>query len=176
MTWRTHLVIGTNAVWISALNMDQKQIPILLPAAVFASLLPDIDAAGYGAKIHYIGGGVLGGFKGMFEHRGITHSLFVTFILFGLLFAVNSFALDNTYPLLPYVFALSYLSHLLIDGFNRGVGYLQPFIRKRYALLPQLLFTPINGYMDNFLFFLGALGIILFLLLYINLIRLGASI
>ena len=171
MTWRTHLVIGANSLWF--INLSQSsidQIAILIPAALIASLLPDLDATS--AKIHYVAGGAFGGFRGIFEHRGIFHSIFATLIIFALLFSINFFALHNAYPLLPFIFTLSYLSHPVIDGLNAGVGYLYPFKKRKYALLPQSLLSPVKGSMDNLLFFIGAFGVMLFLVLYMNTLRL----
>src|SRR5947209_4458834 len=137
MTWRTHVAVGTNAIWLAGLfGKADESILVLLPVAVIASLLPDIDAVT--AKIHFIGGGVLGIFRGSFygkyfHHRGLMHSLFVTLIFFVILWIF----FRNSIPLLPYVFALSYFSHSLIDGLNTGVGYLYPFKRKMYSLVPR---------------------------------------
>jgi membrane-bound metal-dependent hydrolase YbcI (DUF457 family) len=168
MTWKTHLVVGTNTIWLLTLtnNTESNDIAALIPAAMIASLLPDIDAAGRGAKIHYMGGGILKGFRGVFHHRGLMHSLFVVAIIFVFLFFVNIFALGNSSPLLPYVFALSYLSHSIIDGLNCGVGYLFPFNKKKYALIPRALWTPVNGFTDNLLFMVGSFSLIIFYFLY----------
>lgn len=160
------MVVGTNSIWLLALTGNPNSgLAVLIPAAMIASLLPDIDATGRGAKIHYLGGGVLKNFIGVFHHRGIMHSFFVVGIIFIFLFLVNLLVLENTIPLLPYVFALSYLSHPLIDGFNCGVGYLFPFNKKKFALLPRALWTPVNGFTDNLLFMVGAFSLIIFYLL-----------
>jgi membrane-bound metal-dependent hydrolase YbcI (DUF457 family) len=86
------------------------------------------------------------------------HSLFVALILFVLL----TIFFGRSIPALPAVFALSYFSHPLIDGFNTTVGYLYPFTRKRFALLPRSLYTKVDGPADNLLFFLASLTFILF--------------
>jgi membrane-bound metal-dependent hydrolase YbcI (DUF457 family) len=170
MTWRTHIAIGANSIWLASLAPADASIFVLLPAAMLASILPDIDAAGGGAKIHYIGYGVLGAFRGMsgkyFHHRGIMHSVFISLILFLILFLVNYFFLGNSFPLLPYVFFLAYLSHPIIDGFNAGVGFFYPLDRKKYALLPYRMLSPLKGFTDNLLFFIGIFGILLFFLLF----------
>jgi len=164
------MVIGANAVWLAAAggSVDQSLL-VLLPAAALASLLPDIDAAGGGAKIHYLKGlgRIFALFRGSFggryfHHRGLMHSLFVTFIFFAVLVVI----FDSSYPTLPYIFVLSYFSHAFIDGFNAPVGYLYPFTTKRYALVPRLLRTPVKGAVDNLLFFLGAFSLLLFLFIY----------
>lgn len=172
MTWKTHVAIGTNAIWLTALTgtIDQS-ILLLLPSAAFASLLPDIDTTGFGAKIHYLKGPgrifapLRGVFVGRyFHHRGLMHSLFVTLIIF---FILTVF-FKAVYPLLPAVFALSYLSHPIIDGFNHTVGYLYPFSLKRFALLPRFLRTPVGGLADNLMLFFGVIGLLLYFFLFQN--------
>jgi membrane-bound metal-dependent hydrolase YbcI (DUF457 family) len=182
MTWKTHLTIGANSIWLLALgNHNDSSILVLLPVAMIASLLPDIDSAGGGAKIHYIGGGILSNFKGMhgkyFHHRGILHSLFMAAVFTIILLIINLVFLHNAYPLLPAVFFVSYFSHPIIDGFNTGVGYLYPFSRTKFALLPRAMRSPLNGITDNALFVLGSFGLVIFLVLYgISLSRLPNAI
>jgi len=162
MTWRTHVAIGTNAIWLVGFfgKVDQS-ILIYLPAAMLASILPDIDASG--AKIHYALGGIFGIFKNSFHgkyfhHRGIMHSVLAALIFFVLLMIFSG----EAYPLLPYVFSLAYLSHPIIDGFNTGVGYLYPFINKRFALLPKVLRFKVGSPADAILMFVGIAGLLIF--------------
>lgn len=169
MNWRTHAAVGANAIWLTSLfgQVDQ-QILVLLPAAIIGGLLPDIDAPS--AKIHYAGGGVLGGFRGLFfgkyfRHRGIMHSILAVFVLSTALFIFSY----NTYPLLSFVFGLSYLSHAVIDAFNySGVGFLFPFRLRFYHLLPRMFRSQVNGPVDTILFLIGVFGVALFFLLHIT--------
>ncbi|MBI3231551.1 MAG: metal-dependent hydrolase, partial [Candidatus Doudnabacteria bacterium] len=145
MTWRTHVAVGTNAIWLAGIfwQVDQT-ILVYLPTAIIASILPDIDASA--AKIHYLGGGALGILKGSFHgkyfhHRGIMHSLTAVFILYVIL----RFIFHNSFPALPAIFTVSYLSHCVIDGFNTGVGYFYPFIYKKFALLPKPLLARVGS-------------------------------
>jgi len=169
MTWKTHVMVGSNSVWLLALlGKIDNTILLYLPLAALASLLPDIDATG--ARIHYIGHGVLGMFRGAFHgkyfhHRGIMHSIFIT-IVFGA--AIALFTNNTIFNLAPFIFMLGYFSHIFIDGFNTSVGYLYPIITKSFALLPRSLLTRVNGAADNLLFFVGALGLVLFLFLFRN--------
>src|SRR6266481_1702189 len=166
MTWRTHAVIGANTLWLAAFfGTIGQSVFVLLPAAVIASLLPDIDATS--AKIHYMAGGILSPFRGAFSgkyfhHRGMMHSLLVTFILFLIVW----FPTRNTIPALSYVVALSYASHIFIDGFNTMVGYFYPFSLKRFALLPRFLRSNVDGPLDRLLFFARAFGLLLFFYLF----------
>jgi membrane-bound metal-dependent hydrolase YbcI (DUF457 family) len=167
MTWRTHLVVGANSIWLLGVFNHLNSALVIVPLAMLASILPDLDASG--AKIHSIGGGALSGFKGVFHHRGIMHSLFFSLVFFIILFAVNVLVLDNSLPLLPYAVALSYVSHPIIDGFNKaGVGFLYPFNKTKFSLIPSFLRTPIKGFADNLFFVLGSFGILLFYFIYIN--------
>lgn len=162
MTWRTHVAIGANAVWLMPFfGTVDKSILVLLPAAVIGSLLPDIDATS--AKIHYAAGGVLGIFKGAFygkyfHHRGVMHSFFAALLLLIILIVI----FNNTYPLLPYVFTLAYISHPIIDGFNTGVGYLYPFVLKRFSLLPRPLRFKVGSPADFLLMMAGIFGLLIF--------------
>jgi membrane-bound metal-dependent hydrolase YbcI (DUF457 family) len=162
MTWRTHVAIGVNAIWLVGFfgKVDQS-ILIYLPAAAVASILPDIDSSS--AKIHYAAGGVLGIFKNSFHgkyfhHRGIMHSVLAALVLLSILIVT----VGPSYPLLPYVCALSYFSHPVIDGFNTGVGYLYPFVYKKFGLLPKFLRFRVGSPMDFLLMFLGIAGLLIF--------------
>ena len=162
MTWRTHIVVGMNALWLVPLTgttVDLSLLP-LVPLAAFASLLPDIDAVA--AKIHYIGGGVLlftqRKFKGTyFHHRAIMHSFFVALILAFIL----AFFFAKIIPLLPVIFFVAFMSHGVVDGLNAPVGLLYPVYMKKFALLPRSLRTPVNGLADNLIFIIGSFSLLL---------------
>ena len=149
------MAVGVNALWLAPFfGPIDKSILVLLPAAMLASLLPDIDATA--AKIHFLGGGVLGIFRGAFggkyfHHRGLMHSLPFAALIFIIIFIF----FRVSYPALPYVVFASYFSHSIIDGFNTGVGYLYPFVNRRFALVPKFLRTPVGGAADNAFFFLA---------------------
>ncbi len=166
MTWQTHVTIGTNAIWLTAIaGKVDESILIFLPFAALASLLPDIEASS--AKIHYVGGGFLGLFRKSFkskyfEHRGITHSIFATAVIY---FALLIF-FGNRLPLLAPIFALSFFSHALLDGLNDGVGYLYPFYLKKFTPVPKMFRSKVKGPLDRLLFVIGAFGILLFFFVY----------
>lgn len=162
MTWRTHIVIGINSLWLVPLTgttVDLSLLP-LVPVAAFASLLPDIDAVA--AKIHYIGNGALlftqRKFKGKyFHHRALMHSFFIALILTFIL----AFFFAKVIPLLPVIFFIAFMSHGIVDGFNAPVGLLYPVYMKKFALLPKSLRTPVNGFVDNLIFILGSFSLLL---------------
>lgn len=159
MHWRTHAVIGANAIWLAVVvhPVDQSAL-LLLAAGGVSGLLPDIDATA--AKIHFTAGGVFGPLRGFFRHRGFFHSLLAV----ALVALVSGLCLTRYHPALPLVVTLGYLSHPLIDGFNRpGVEYLFPW-KKRLRLLPKALTTPVKGLADQVLFVVGLMGLIYFLI------------
>ena len=163
MSGYTHAAIGANAVWLAALTgVVDERVVVLVAAGALAGLLPDIDATS--AKIHFLFGGVLSPFRGrhsgVFQHRGIFHSIFAVAVVFALSFIF----LRQYNPLLPFVLALGYASHPFIDGLNTGVGYLFPFNLKRYALVPRSLQTRVGGPVDQLLFFLAIVGLLMFFL------------
>lgn len=170
MTWRTHIAVGANAIWLTGIfGKIDNSIIILLPVAIVASILPDIDANS--AKIHYAAGGILGIFKGSFygkyfHHRGLMHSLPVTLLWFIILWLI----FQNSIPLLAPIFALSYFSHSLIDGLNTGVGYLYPFIHKRFALVPKIMSSQVGSPIDTLLMFIGIGGLMIFFAMSYNLL------
>lgn len=159
MTGRTHASIGANAVWITAAvgMVGDWSIPFMAIGAV-AALLPDIDAAH--AKIHYLGGGVLNAWKGAFKHRGFFHSLLAVFFVF----TITTIFLTRHHVLLSSIITIGYASHLLIDGFTAsGMQYLFP-LKKNYRLVPKKCVVPIGGFFDQFLFVLGLMGVLFFIL------------
>ncbi len=168
MTWRTHIAVGANALWLTTLgSVPPAVVAALIPLTMIASLLPDIDTAGGGAKIHYIGKGAFGIFRGLFfgkyfHHRGLMHSITAAAVLF--IFLTIFFA--RSYPLIPIIITLAYFSHPLIDGFNSTVGYLYPFNLKRYAWIPKRLYIKVDSRLDNILFFLASASLLLFLWLF----------
>lgn len=159
MTWKTHALVGANAAWIVALYpAAAPNIFLLLAAGALGGLLPDIDAGT--AKIHFVGGGTLGFFRGIFQHRGFFHSLPATLIVF-----VLAYSFLSVYdPFLPWVLALGYVSHCVIDAWNySGVQFLFPW-RVKFHLLPHLLRSPVKGFTDQLLFVVGCAGLVIFLL------------
>lgn len=159
MSGYTHAVVGANAVWVAALlGMVDERAWLLALAGALAALLPDIDARE--AKIHHLGKGALGAFRGAFQHRGFFHSLMAVAVVFGLSFTF----LRAYHPLLPFIIALGYASHPIIDGLNfKGVRYLFP-MRRMFHLVPKWLASPVRGWYDQLFFIVGLVGIALFFL------------
>ncbi|MBI2411225.1 MAG: metal-dependent hydrolase [Candidatus Kerfeldbacteria bacterium] len=164
MSGKTHAVVGANAVWVAALVYPLgNEVPVLLAIGALAALLPDIDATS--AKIHYMGSGALGVFRGVFHHRGFFHS----FLAISIIAILTQLFLSSYHPALPMVMILGYASHPIIDGFNKpGVEYFFPW-RKRIRLLPKWLTTPVNGVVDQLLFIAGVAGIVFLMTTYSDL-------
>ncbi len=163
MSGFTHAAVGANAVWIAVvLGATDERAGLLIAAGALAALVPDIDAVF--AKVHFLFGGLLspfkGGHSGIFQHRGIWHSLYAV----ALVFALSVIFLYPFHPLLPFVVTLGYFSHPLIDGFNATVGYFFPFYNRRVTFWPRMLRTPVKGPVDQAFFAVAMLGLFLFLL------------
>lgn len=163
MQWQTHAAIGANAVWLVPLlsRVDEKT-PLFLALGAFGALLPDIDAAQRGAKIHFIAGGVFGGMKGMARHRGFFHS----FISICLVFCVSlPFGLWID-PMIPLVVTLGYASHLFIDQWNMGMQFFYP-MRQYVTFVPSMLRFRVKSSGDMLFMMLGVFGIVAFVLKYL---------
>lgn len=165
MSGKTHAMVGANAVWVATLFYSiENAVALLIAVGALAALLPDIDAPH--AKIHYVGKGALGMFKGVFHHRGFFHSL----LAIAIVAVLSTMFLRQYHPALPLIITLAYASHPFIDGFNyAGVEYLCPS-RKRIHLLPKFLRSQVNGPFDQLLFVLGAGGLLFLLLGYSGLV------
>ena len=101
--------------------------PALTAAACAASILPDIDAAGFALGIPY--GHPLG-------HRGFTHSL-VFAILVALAGAASAGHLGASRGMAFLVVFLSTSSHGLLDAMTTGglgVAFFSPFSNERFFL------------------------------------------
>ncbi len=165
MSGHTHAAVGANAVWLAALvGRVDPTVGVLLAVGAFAALLPDMDAL-Y-SKVQFMFGGLLRTFRiqgsGLWQHRGLAHSFLATLVIF----VVSFIWLRQYNPLLPYVAALGYLSHLIIDGFNTTVGYFFPFNRRRVTFWPRKLWTRVGGPIDQVFFFLAMMSLFAFLLAY----------
>ncbi len=158
MSGKTHMTFGANAVWLVVLfGYVDHRVVFLIPIAMFAALLPDIDARF--AKIHFLGGGILQSLRNTFRHRGFFHSLSATFLLF----ILSLLLLNRFHPLLPHIVTLAYLSHSILDGFNRpGVQYFYP-LKQKYRLIPKKYAVSVEGYCDEALFMISSLSLGIFL-------------
>lgn len=164
MTWQSHAVVGANAVWLlAAFGAVDRYAPVYVAIAAFGALLPDIDAGGsqskgkFGAKIHYLGKGVLKPFIGVFRHRGFFHS----FVFITLLFAMSiplAFFLGTFTPLM---LTTGYASHLLIDQWNGGMQFFYPW-KKDVSIVPRAWRFRVGSAGDWAFLFLGAAGLLLF--------------
>ena len=157
MMWQTHAIVGANAAWIAVVFSDTQAVLLLLIAGAFGGLLPDIDASA--AKVHFLGRGIFGIFRGVFQHRGFFHSL----LAISILFIVSVVFLTEYHPLLPFALTIGYLSHPIIDSFNhRGVLLFFP-LQWDIHLLPHALRTQVKGKGDYLYFILGFAGVMILL-------------
>lgn len=161
MTGKTHAMVGANAIWVAYfLGAVDQSAPLLVAAGALAALLPDIDARGRGAKIHYMFKGVLGAFKNTFRHRGFFHSFLATLIVF----LISMVTLWRFNPLLPVIVTLGYVSHPIIDAFNAEVQYFFP-LPKFMSFVPKSFRFRVGSAPDFGIFFLASIGVVGFFLI-----------
>lgn len=74
----------------------------------------------------------------IWKHRGIVHTpLFLTFLLISIVIGENRLFANGyiDFFYLNFIFALSFLSHLLLDSLNIvGIMWFYPFSKKAYSL------------------------------------------
>lgn len=165
MKWYTHAAIGANAIWLTRIFDTPSHISIFYAVlGAFAALLPDIDAGGggtRGAKIHYIGFGILGVFKGIYRHRGFFHSFISVVLVFCLLIPIT-IVYD---PLFPVVFCAGYASHLFIDSWNAGMQFFYP-LKKDVTFVPRLFRFRVGSSGDDLFFLIGVFSLVIFIFTY----------
>ena len=114
-----HGIVGYTLVKVT----DTKSLNWLLLAAIFSTILPDLDVVGFNLGIAY--GDRLG-------HRGFTHS-----ILFAVIWGVVlMFTLGRKNKLIWFlVIFISTISHGILDAMTsggKGVGFFIPFNNDRF--------------------------------------------
>lgn len=164
MTGKTHAVIGANTLWLIQPMLGQTIQPLLIPLAMLAALLPDLDAsestikhlhikiAGVKVEPFYLPAVI---FSKLFRHRGWLHSAVAILVVGGL-----SFALLSRYDILyPLVITFGYTSHILSDALTiSGVHFFLP-MKTELHLLPKPLRIKTGGLLDTLFFIGGVLGI-----------------
>lgn len=117
MLIKTHLVISAFAILLF-LPFVNNPISFTL-ITLFATVLPDFDN-----RFSTYGKNIFARILQIFTiHRGITHSLFLCFLL--------SLILAIFIPILAFGFFLGYSLHLLADSFNKkGISPFWPYSKK----------------------------------------------
>ncbi len=142
MTWRTHVLAGTSAAWLleaipGSLMLDN--LGLVLVAAAFGALLPDLDAGQ--SKVRTLGFGGIQPFvplssviHGAWGHRGPLHSVFGLSLVALLVILIIPWVSWQV----GFALWLGYASHLAADACTRsGIPLLQS--RTRVHLLPSPL-------------------------------------
>jgi membrane-bound metal-dependent hydrolase YbcI (DUF457 family) len=166
MTGKTHIVVGANTAWIAVALLPLDLWFIVLPIiGGVAALLPDLDNRH--ATVHQLTKGLLRLLLiDRIRHRSLFHSLLILPVI---IFA--STFLFKIHIMAPLMFTLGYISHPFIDGFNpQGCEYLYPW-KRNFRLIPKFLCVDTGGWVDQMLFGLGCVGILLFLLVYSGLMQ-----
>ncbi|MGL4344629.1 MAG: metal-dependent hydrolase [Cellulosilyticaceae bacterium] len=129
MTYRTHILGGVVLSAVAGVYVWPQTggaLALCTVAAGVGALLPDIDHPNSWLSNHV---GILRYPFKVFGHRGATHSLLATLIVFAIIggiFKGGPITLGMT---------LGYLSHLLLDMLNpRGVPLFYPFTKEKYKI------------------------------------------
>ena len=151
MMFRTHLVLGVFVALFFLKTFTIENQFLFIFFVCLSAVLPDIDIpkSKIGKKVKPLSW-IL---NFLFGHRGIFHSLVLSFFFFMLLIL-----LFKNY--IGAAFFLGYSAHLFADGITiRGIKPLYPFSTFRVR-------GPVRsgGMLDYLFFFLITLGIILFLI------------
>lgn len=168
MMKKTH-VLTSVTMGVALVHFTEIEPTIGLLAGVLAgSVLPDIDEpqSYIGRKTSVKMGnkriGVSSIIKGIFGHRGFTHSLLATLIVFipYLLLLKHSLSLKETSLFLTFGINLlmglgfGYLFHIIGDMFSKsGVPLLMPFYNKKIAIP---IYTT-NKFSEKVVFFLSCI-------------------
>ncbi|MGV8149589.1 MAG: metal-dependent hydrolase [Alkaliphilus sp.] len=120
MRAKTHVVFAIFAVTGLGVHVGELSAIEQIVLASAGSILPDIDHAN-----SYVTNrtGLLGKLiSRCIKHRGLTHSLLFSFLLFSFFYGTGSYV---------YPFMVGYLSHILLDMCTaKGVSLLYPWKKK----------------------------------------------
>ncbi len=125
MNWKTHLAFGLFAGLVSFrfFNMNWWQTSLFFVIVLVGSLLPDIDKpeSKVGRKVGVISKII----NLLFGHRGITHSLWLWFGVFFILWI--SFR-TTSWVWVAWAYFVGYGSHLISDSLTlMGINWFHPF-------------------------------------------------
>lgn len=167
MRGTTHMVVGAAAGVLAAAYFNE---PALVGVALFAAIVPDLDASEatlkhweitisgkgkhrVGVKPFYLLSELV---SRLLPHRSLLHSLWAAVILsLVTLFAGWAIAL---------AFFLGYLSHLLLDSLSpAGVPL---FLRPGWHLLPQKLWIPTGSPIESIVEVIGVMIVLSYLIIY----------
>lgn len=148
MTYKTHINFGLTCGGILLSTLNPISPLLYLSGCIIGSLMPDIDTSySYiGRRVpllaHYL--------ENRFKHRTFTHSIIGYFCFLSLLSFLATIAFwDNLY----YGLAIGYLSHIVIDMFNKsGVSLLYP--NKQKASIGRIILNSSNEIKIRVLFFI----------------------
>lgn len=135
MNYKTHLLGGLLAGSIVAfkLNMQINNLPVILAASSFGSLLPDLDhKMSYISKRMQTTSYVT---RKITKHRGITHSpVFMALVVIVLNEQINISINDIKSKVIYISLYAGIISHIFLDMFNkRGVPLFFPLSRNNIS-------------------------------------------
>ncbi|APC50357.1 hypothetical protein BME96_18925 (plasmid) [Virgibacillus halodenitrificans] len=151
MQFRTHLVT-TLALSLPIMSATDTLTVGTVAALSLGALFPDIDEphSWIGVRTR----GVSDIIKGLFGHRGITHSIAGLFLIFlTMILLVN--IIDFPIAIAAY-FVLGYFLHLIEDSFSKsGIKWFLPFSNKTYQSGLGSVYYRTGSMVENFIL-LGA--------------------
>lgn len=139
MTGRSHITfgLGLHFLAMASIGAGQAEAAYLIPVAVFAALLPDIDADYALIKNSALLNKLCKPFT-LFGHRTVTHSLMGLIGVVFVLWLIPDFGYFTHYALyegitvhaLQIAFFVGYLSHIVADMLTpKGVALMWPSMR-----------------------------------------------
>ena len=151
LQFRTHLVT-TLAVTVPIMSATDTLTIGTIAAVSLGALFPDIDEPHSWSGVRTRG--VSDIIKGLFGHRGMTHSIsgvFLVFLTMVLLVGIIGFP-----TVIATYFILGYLLHLIEDSFSKsGIKWFLPFSNKSYQSGLGIVYYKTGSMVEN-LILLGA--------------------
>lgn len=162
MTSKSHIVVAILATTAYAefANIELVQAVPAYLMSFFFSLVPDIEEPNsyIGRKLPFISIPLKHIFR--VKHRGVTHSVVVPALIFGVVLSIIGLKSESNIYLLVVGALIGWVSHIILDFFSDGgVELFWPISNSRFRLLPYVLQVKTGGIFE-YLFLLPALTLL----------------
>ena len=174
MIYKTHTTLSLSLALIpfstGIINIsDPKEFILILIVSYIFALAPDFDEPGSYLSKRFpwiIISHIISAFT---THRGVTHRFLASFIVTAMFSPIFFFYPQYSYLLV--VIFISYLGHLIGDGFTIGglKRFYYPFSKRTVWFLPKFLRFRTGSFTENIWMFLFTISV--FLQLYLIIIR-----
>lgn len=163
MRYNTHLACAL-VIAVPILHVTNHLDVASITALSLGTLMPDIDE-----PQSFIGRRTAAGVSHLmniiFGHRGMTHTICATTLVFFIGILISKWGL------LPYysttAFTLGYFLHILADSFSKsGVPWLLPFSKKKYKSGFGVMYYTTGSIVEHLIFIcmVGLLGVMVYML------------